>query len=386
MKILIIHCVYQYQGGEYTVVQEEMKLLQSIGNAIKLLQFTNKGNKFLKLLQLPFNIPSYIKTIKTLKLFRPDVVHIHNLHFGGSASVIYAIKRKKIPLIITLHNFRLLCPSATLFFNGKVFLDSLNQKFYWSAIKKGVYKNSSALTFWLSVSMRFHQWLKTWKKPDKYIVLSRHSKELFLHSRLGIEERQLVIKPNFILPPVLKKTFRNDHFLFIGRLSDEKGIDILLETFSKLNQYSLMIAGEGPLKKKVAEYTRKCLNIDYLGVLNIKRIHAELQKCSALVFPSIWYEGMPLTIIESFACGTPVIASKLGAMQNMIKDGYNGLHFDPEDKNDLELQLKKWMLLSEEERSVFRANALETYRQNYTPEKNAEQLVAIYNSVIKDDA
>ncbi|MEO5892279.1 MAG: glycosyltransferase family 4 protein [Ferruginibacter sp.] len=381
MKILIIHCAYQFKGGECTVVEEEMKLLQAAGNSVKLLRFSNQGGTAFKLLQLPFNITSYRKAGKILHEFKPDIVHLHNTHFAASPSVIYAVKSKRVPLVVTLHNFRLLCPSATLFFDGHIFLDSLHQNFNWSAIRKGVYQNSKLLTFWLSFSTWLHRHLKTWQLPDKYIVLSAHAKSLFQNSTLKLKIDRLVIKPNFTSQPALHASSPQDHFLFIGRLSKEKGIELLLETFSKL-PYTLKIAGEGPYKDEVMSYCKRYSNIVYTGTLSRESINIELQSCTALVFPSIWYEGMPLTIIEAFACGVPVIASKLGAMEDMIMHENNGLHFDPLTENSLSVQVKKWVNLDDKEKKNYRENALKTYRRHYTPERNAEQLLAIYNSVV----
>ncbi|MGI4729389.1 MAG: glycosyltransferase, partial [Janthinobacterium lividum] len=156
MKILVIHTSYKYKGGEDTVVSEEINLLQQAGMQVELLEFNNDKNALRKLLQLPFNIQSYNVAKQKLKDFKPDLVHIHNLHFGGSPSVIYAIKRSKIPFVITLHNFRLLCPSGIIFHNRKLFLDSLQQNFPWKAVQLGVYKNSKLITFWLGLSMYIH--------------------------------------------------------------------------------------------------------------------------------------------------------------------------------------------------------------------------------------
>ena len=165
MKVLIVHTSYKYKGGEDIVVQEEAKLLTSYGCEVEVLLFSNEGNTLLKLLQLTFNISAYLKTIEKINLFKPDVVHIHNLHFAASPSVIYAVKKCRIPIVLTLHNFRLLCPSATLFFNGKLFTDSLRQSFPVNAIRKGVYRNA-IITFWLSFSIKLHQWLGTSRMPS----------------------------------------------------------------------------------------------------------------------------------------------------------------------------------------------------------------------------
>lgn len=381
MKVLVIHTSYKYKGGEDTVVAEEIKLLQNAGMKVELLEFNNYENALLKLLQLPFNLQSYFKTKKKLADFKPDIVHIHNLHFGGSPSVIYALKRSKIPFVTTLHNFRLLCPSGILFHNGQLFLDSLHQNFPWKAVRLGVYKDSKLITFWLSLSMYIHNHLGTWKNCNKYIVLTEHARQLFLNSKLDLAVNQLVIKPNFCSVPILPMQKREANFLYVGRLSDEKGLMLLLSVFSSC-WYKIKIAGDGPLKEEVIRYSIQYPNIEFLGSLNKTEVFTLLQSCTALVFSSIWFEGMPLTIIEAFACSTPVISSKLGAMETMIVSGYNGLHFEARNESDFKGQLDTWSDLSEAQKGQYRLNAYQTYLDYYTAGQNTQQLLSIYNNVL----
>jgi len=379
-KILMIHCEYKQYGGESAVVQEEVKLLEEDGNTVSLLQFNNRKKTLWKLIQLPFNITSYITTIKKIKEFTPDVVHIHNMHFTATSAIIYAVKRFSIPVVVTLHNFRLLCPSATLYFNGQPFLKSLSEKFSFTAVKKGVYQNSKILTFWVAFSNWLHLKLGTFQMIDKFIVLSQHASSLFENSNLKIKKERLIIKPNFVSQPQNFSRERKDHFLFVGRLCKEKGIEILLDAFSKTG-YEIRIAGDGPYKETVMKYSREFGNIKYLGILQKAQVYSEMQYCTALVFPSLWYEGMPLTIIESFACKTAVIASNIGAMAVMVKNDYNGLHFDTASKVDFTVKLIKWHSLNTIEKKEYGDNAYNTYQRLYTPEKNSELLTSIYDSL-----
>lgn len=381
MKVLVIHCAYQVKGGEDTVVEEEMKLMQSLGVVVSVLLFDNTKQAFFKFLQLPFNVFSYLKTRKKIKAFQPDVVHIHNLHYAGSASVIYAAKKSKIPIVMTLHNYRLICPSAILYFDQKPFFDSLKQIFPWTAIRQGVYKNSVLLTFWVSVSMQLHQWLGTWKYCSRFIVLSSDAKQIFAESHAHINNDRITIKPNFCADVLKPSLTTSDYFFYAGRLNEEKGINVLLETFSRCN-YKLKIAGQGPLQEKVVDYSKRFSNIEFIGNLKKEAVLACMQSCTALVFPSTWLEGMPLTIIEAFACGTPVISSYIGVMRYMIRENHNGLFFEPESSSDLLSRLTKWSLLSVKEKQLYKMNARSTYEKNYTPAVNAQQLLSIYNQAI----
>ena len=381
MNVLIVHCTYKYRGGEDTVVSEELSLLKAAGINVDILEFHNEKNTFSKLVQLPFNFSSYQRTYKKLKQFKPDIVHIHNLHFAGTASVLYALKHWKVPFVMTLHNYRLLCPSAMLFFQGKLYLKSVKSNFPLDAVKKGVYKNSRLLTFWLSLTTKLHQRLGTWQLCSKYIVLTEHAKNIYLDSALNLEKSKISIKPNFYLSPVLVEAERSDYFLYVGRLAEEKGLSLLLEAFST-SKFQLKIAGDGPLREKVEDYCREFKNIEFLGLVKKEDLPALLHNATALVFPSICFEGMPLTIIEAFATSTPVIASRLGAMESMIENGYNGLHFEAGNKDDLMEKLTVWHNMEPLKKAIFYQNARSTYERSYTPEENLDKLLSIYQSVI----
>jgi glycosyltransferase involved in cell wall biosynthesis len=385
MKILIIHTAYHYKGGEDSVVESEKNLLQTNGHDVCALIFKNPDNQVKALaifLIALFNPVSYFKVIKAIKRFQPDVIHVHNWHFAASPAIFYAARKKRIPVVYTLHNFRLLCPSGILFHNGKLFLDSLRQNFPWEAVKKRVYRNSTLQTLWLAFVVWFHHRIGTWNKIDRYIALTSFGKDVFISSEFTVLSQRIIVKPNFILSektPEIKR--QSDSFLFIGRLSEEKGIDCLSDAF-KSTSLKLKIGGNGPLIGAVKDISEEYLNIQYLGSLEKEQVQRYMQKSTALIFSSIWYEGMPMTIIEAFSQGLPVIASNLGAMSFMVEDGYNGLLFEAGNSADLQAKLIEWQNKSQTEKELFSKNAYQTYLENYTPEKNLSQLTAIYNSVI----
>lgn len=381
MRVLQVHCTYQYFGGEDSVVASERALLQEAGVVVEELNFTNVGSAMTKVAQAPYNMGSYRIARKKIESFRPDIIHIHNLHFAASSSVIYAIKKSGVPYVQTLHNFRMICPSGVMFHNGKLFLDSMHQKFPWSAIKAGVYRNSKVLTGWLALSVKLHQWIGTWQKASRYIVLTDHAKRIFLQAGIGLKESQISIKPNFSASRYLPSTNTSGSFVFIGRLSEEKGISVLLKAFASL-PHKLLIAGDGPMKDEVLEYARNHSNIEYVGKLSRDEVFPFLAAAKALVFPSTWYEGMPITIIEAFASGLPVIASKIGAMEEMIVPGKNGLHFETGNIEDLKNKVEEYHALREVEKKTYRENAYSSYLDHYTPERNVELLLRIYNDVI----
>ncbi|MBC7485652.1 MAG: glycosyltransferase [Cytophagaceae bacterium] len=382
MRILFIHTYYRLPGGEDAVLQNEMDLLTSLGHEVELLAFDNKDRGLCKLLLMPFNPFSYRKTKAKVKEFQPDIVHIHNLHFAASASVIYAIRSAKIPMVMTIHNYRLLCPSASLFYKGSLFLDSLAGKFPWSAVRKGVYQNSILITFWLAFSTYIHKKIHTYDLVDKFIFLNPHSKQLFLVSTFGVDESKCVIKPNYLLDTKVSMRPKKDtFFLFIGRLTEEKGVYTLLKAFEDSSIW-LKIAGIGPLQSVVEEYAQRNSNIEYLGQQSREEVSCLLDDAEALIFPSIWYETFGMTIVEAFAKAVPVITSYLGNMKVIVTNQVNGLLFEPGNADELRSRVEEFYTSPVILKSRFRQNARASYEQNYTSEINAIKLLAIYNSCV----
>ena len=384
MKILIVHTFYRERGGEDTMVLGKMALLQDASFEVELLAFQNPSyflSAIVVLFFAVFNVYSFFKTIKAIRKYQPDIVHLHNWHFAASPSVIIAAHFLKIPIVLTAHNFRLLCPSAILFFKGNLFLESLKEKFPWTAIKMGVYRNSSLQTFWLAFTVYLHKKLKTWHKVSRFIVFSDFMKDIFVQSNFEIPANKFSIKQNSIIdPPLGQSITRGNHFVFVGRLVAEKGVNVLLDAFANTN-FQLHIYGYGPLEQKVIDFAAQHQNITYKGTLPHDDLFDELRKCSALIFPSIWFEGMPLTVIEAFSTGTPVIASNLGAMSTMIQDHYNGLHFEVGNPTDLAQKLADWSACSENEKELYSQRARATYEENYTPQANLQRLTSIYADV-----
>jgi glycosyltransferase involved in cell wall biosynthesis len=382
MKILVIHSVYQSRGGEDSVVANEMELLRSEGHNVELLQFSNSGSTLAKLAQLPFNFSSYRKTKEIIVKFQPDVAHIHNLHFAGSASIINALDKYRIPAVMTLHNYRLLCPSATMFFHGQLFTGSKKRIFNWDAVFKGVYQNSKLVTLWVSLCMWLHQRLGVWTYPAKYIVLGKSTVEIFKDSKLDAIVRRMVIKPNFCYPGAAHlNASKNESFLYIGRLSEEKGIATLLTAFS-VNKLPLIIAGTGPLEQEVIRFSQQFPNITYLGLVAKAKVNELVAGARALIIPSQWFETFGMVIIEAFAAGTPVIASALGQLRYTVEDCINGFLFKPGDPMDLNKKVGIIQEMRNQEYEILRQNAKKTYELNYHPKENIRLLIEIYKQAI----
>lgn len=381
MRILIIHTMYKIKGGEDSVVFNEVELLRSAGNEVETLFFSNNEKTLLKVMQLPFNVTSYRLTLEKIRSFKPDVIHVHNLHFAGSPAVLYAAKKARVHVVMTLHNYRLLCPSGTLFFKEKLFTRSLKQLFPVEAVKQGVYQNSKLITFWLALSGMMHQLAGTWKIPDKYVILGDNVKSLFEESKLKEITDRMLVKPNFCFEGAPHQHPADGYYIYVGRLSAEKGINMLLDAFSNTNK-RLKIAGSGPLETKVKEVASQYPNIEFLGSQSPGETRKLIGGAEALIFPSIWFETFGMVIIEAFSCGTPVIASAIGEAKHLVTDNVNGLLFNPGDKKDLLAKLQYFEALTNDELTKLGEGALKTYQDNYTPEENLRQLHSVYHAAV----
>ncbi|HEX4373432.1 MAG TPA: glycosyltransferase family 4 protein, partial [Puia sp.] len=366
MRVLYIHTYYRQRGGEDIVFENERSLMEASGCAVDSVTFNNKKFAVFKFILLLFNPFAFFKVCKAIDRFKPDVVHIHNWFFGASPSIFLAVRLKKIPLVHTIHNFRIICPSAVLFNEQKIYTDSITKFFPLRAIKKKVYRDSGFFTFWLLTCTRVNYIAGTWRSVDRFICLTRSSKEIIAKSILKINSDKISVKPNFVQSTAfVNECDRDDHFLFVGRLSEEKGVHSLLAAFAN-KKYRLTIIGDGPLKQTVEQFAKENRNITYLGFQTKENILQYMRDCSALIVPSICYEQFGLVIIEALSCGTPVLASDIGAPADIICEGYNGLHFNAGSTYDLINKIEIWDHMPLSKKNCFYMNAINSYRKHFT--------------------
>jgi glycosyltransferase involved in cell wall biosynthesis len=388
VRILIIHNRYQYEGGEDVAVELETALLQQKGHSVNILLFQNQhihsfSSKITSGLKAFYNKASEEKTSEAIKEFNPDIIHIHNLFFDASPSVLYAAKKYRVPVVLTLHNYRLVCSNALLMRNNQVCELCINQSFPVYGIRYKCYRNSAVESALVTGITGINKLKKTWNNyVTRYITLTEFSKQKFLSSSLKLTDQQVSIVPNYVPDTKKHDLPRENYFLYVGRLSGEKGIHTLLEAFRQLPQVSLVIIGDGPEMSFVQDQSKAHDNIVVAGKKTKAEVMDFMSRCRALVFPSVCYEGLPFTILEAFSTGTPVIASRLGSMQEMIQDGYNGLHFRPNDPEDLKNCILKFNGAAPDQQ--FNRHARLTYEEKYHPEAHYSAIMAIYQNVIDE--
>ena len=388
MKILFIHNRYKQFGGEDVAVELETAVLINKGHEVKTIFFDNTsiGGFFSKIaagFRSIYNFSSAKEISKIILQFKPDVVHIHNLFFIASPSVINAANHHKIPVILTLHNYRLICANALLLRNDQVCELCTQKKFPLAGIKYKCYRDSAAGSALVTAITGIHKISATWKnKVSTYITLNEFSRSKLLHSSLGVPEHKMITKPNFVADPGEGNCDRENFFLFAGRIAKEKGVNVLAKAFTYMPGYKIIIVGEGPERKLLQENFNQYSNIIFTGQMGKKEVSEYMKKCRAFICPSIWYEGAPLTIIEAFATGTPVIASRLGSMAESIIDGYNGLHFTAGDADDLRKKIELF-IKETEQHSMFYKNARQTYQEKYHEDIHYNAVLKIYENAIR---
>jgi glycosyltransferase involved in cell wall biosynthesis len=382
MKILALHNKYRQEGGEDQVFHSESELLKSKGHAVEKLEFHNEGR--ISPFKLLHNSSSVKRFKETVKNFQPDILHVHNLFHQASPAILTAAKELKLAVVMTLHNYRLICANGLLLRKGKICEKCVSQRLMYSGILHNCYRDSRLASLGLTTTLNWHRLKGTWQNHvDRYIALSVFEKNKLLRSTLDLTANQIEIKPNFITDPSLGKNQRESTFLYVGRLAEEKGIRILLAA-QQSGGFSLEIIGSGPLEKLVKKAVSKQKGLVYSGKAGHKEVLERMKSVLGVIVPSIWYEPFGMTIIESLACGTPVIASNIGTIPEIITHNENGLLFTPGNPNSLLSQIKNLPL--DENWQKFSEAARSSYLKKYTAEHNYQQLMNIYQNVLKIQA
>ncbi len=390
MRILQLHNRYQIAGGEDSVVQAEQALLQARGHDVDRLEVTNDDivggwAKATAATRAIYSVVAKRRVEAAIAQFQPNVVHVHNFFPLLSPSIYDACRNQKIPVVQTLHNYRLACPKAMLFREQQICEVCVGKPFALPSIVHGCYRGSRSQSAVVAAMLGWHRWRGTWQnKVDAYIALTAFQAEKLIQA--GLPASKMVVKPNFVFaPPIEPEPLpREDYALFVGRLSEEKGVAVLVAAYTqKPLPLPLKIVGDGPLREALQQQVKTAgleHLITFLGRQDSATVRQLMQRAQVLVFPSIWYEGFPLTIAEAFSCSLPVIVPRLGSMAEIVTNGVNGLHFNPSDPLDLAHQIE-WIKTHPEAVEEMAQQARLAYTSAYTPDRNYEQLMAIYHSV-----
>jgi glycosyltransferase involved in cell wall biosynthesis len=389
MKIVLVHNCYQQPGGEDVVFEQEKQLLEQAGNEVITYCRSNHEIKRLTALERLTLVKRTIWAADTEREFAqllaresPDLVHVHNTFLMVSPSIYGACKARGIPVVQTLHNFRLLCPAATFFRDGKLCEECVEQSL-WRGVYHGCYRNSRPATASVALMLALHRRWGTWNNlVTCYITLSEFARNKFIAA--GLPAEKIVVKPNFVNLDPGEREGPGEYALFIGRLSPEKGLPTLVQAWERLPRcYALHIVGDGPERASLETQARQLglSAVTFRGRLSRKETIAAVKGARFLIVPSACYENFPMCIAEAFACGTPVICSRLGGMQELVCDGRTGLHFTSGDPADL-ARKADWALNHAFELSEMGRAARREYETRYTAEKNYSRLMEIYQQTV----
>ncbi|WP_194721534.1 glycosyltransferase [Noviherbaspirillum malthae] len=379
MKILIAHNAYQHRGGEDAVVDAEVALLREHGHEVEVYaQHNDALNSMPRAAAAMTAIWSHRSAgdIESLcERFHPDVIHVHNTFPLISPSLYWAAARRHVPVVQTLHNFRLLCPQAIFLRDGKICEDCIG-KLPWRAVTRKCYRDSTVQSAVITSMLATHRAIGTYReRVTRYIALNSFARDKYIEG--GLPASRFRIKPNFVGSTAHPTWEQRSGGMYVGRLSSEKGLDVLARAVQLAPGVPVDVIGSGPLEALAKEAFGEHL----LGFLPLERIMERMGTAQFLVLPSICYENSPRTIVEAFSCGLPVIASRLGALIDIVRDGETGLLFNPGDASDLAAKMA-WAAANPEEMKRMGRAARAEYEAKYTPERNYDLLIDIYEDAI----
>lgn len=381
MRILSVHNSYQIRGGEDESRRSEENLLRSHGHEVEVYEINNDLISNISPAKLALRTlwsqETYQDISHILKSNKCDLVHVQNFFPLISPSVFYAAQASHVPVIQTLRNYRLLCPNALFFRNGGVCEDCLGKAIPYPGVIHGCYRDNVAASAVTASMLVVHRLLKTWQhKINGYIALTEFARNKFIEA--GFPDSKIHVKSNFVSPDPGVGEGLGGYALYVGRLSIEKGLDTLLKAWEILN-YSipLKIVGDGPLAEQVQAAAQASDKVEWLGRRPVTEVYDLMGNAEFLVFPSKWYETFGRVAVEAFAKGTPVIASEIGAIAEIVDSGKTGLLFEAGNPSDLASKVKD-LLGSSSRLSQMRHQARDEFTSKYTAHKNYERLIDIY--------
>jgi len=381
MRILIAHNYYQQAGGEDQCVAQELALLREHGHDVQLFSLHNDSINSMGKVHIAgaaiWNPVAYSKLRKTLRESRAEIVHFHNTFPLMSPAVYYAARAEAAKVVQTLHNYRLACANALLLRDGRVCEDCLTRFAPWKSIQHRCYRGSRAASAMTTAVLATHRAAGTWRSAVQvYIALTEFARRKLIAA--GLPEERIIVKPNFVTPDPGPGKGGGNFAIFVGRLSDEKGVATLLAAWQLLGgAVPLRIVGDGPLAPLVREATECDPAIQWLGKLPLDAVYRLIGEAEFAVLPSICFEAFPRVIAEAFARGTPVIASRAGAMAELVDETRTGRLFAPGDPGDLARAVRQYWS-NRSALAGMRVAARTEFEDSFTADLNYQYLMGAY--------
>ncbi|MEA2827772.1 MAG: hypothetical protein QOG43_2211 [Actinomycetota bacterium] len=395
MRVLLVHNRYRSTspGGEDRVVDQEADALAHDGHQVERFERFNDeidGLTATRKALLPFQVlwsdDARRSLVGALRTFKPDVVHVHNTFPLLSPSVLYASRAEGVPVVATVHHYRLVCASGTLFRDGSVCHDCVG-KLPLPAVRHGCYHDSVLATVPLAAARVVHA--RAWRTMvSAYLFLSRAQRDILAQD--GLPPERLFVKPNFVLP-MPRADGPGDVVVYAGRLAVVKGVDLLMDAWDRFRAehgagpLRLAVAGAGPLQERVVAWSKGRDDVDWMGMLSRADCADLVAGARAVLVPSRWEETFGLTVVEGMAAGVPSVAPAHASFPDLITDGVDGVLFEPGDTAALARVLADVETHPERYRAMGQV-ALRTYEERFTPARNVDQLRQIYQFAIDNPA
>jgi glycosyltransferase involved in cell wall biosynthesis len=389
VKVLIVHNSYQQPGGEDVVAGREAALLRQAGHEVMEYRRSNHELRALSpwgKLTFPKQVIWAGESVRDLRALihreKPQIAHFHNTFLMISPSAYQVCQEMSIPVVQTLHNYRFLCPRADFFRNGHICEECLGKTPPWPGVVYGCYRGSRAQTAVVATMLTVHRWLKTWdEQVDAYIALTEFARQKFIQG--GLPAEKILLKPNFVDPDPGLRVGIGDYALFVGRFSPEEKVLTLLKAWQKIEGIRLKLVGGEAHELRIRQFPGEFAleKVEFLGRRTRDQVFALMKEARLLIFPSEWYEAFPLVLAEAFACGVPVVATRLGAMAEIVEEGRTGLFFTPGDSDDLSAKVQ-WAFAHPQEMAQMGRRARQEFEAKYTGERNREGLLNIYRIAI----
>jgi glycosyltransferase involved in cell wall biosynthesis len=389
MKVLLVHNKYRTSApsGEDIAVGNERRMLESRGVEVVAFERCNDDlddsslmSKTAMAVNTIWSRRSRSELQAVLRSERPDIAHVHNTFSVLSPSVYGACRAESVPVVQTLHNFRFFCPSALFLRDGKPCEECLDKSLLQS-VRHRCYRGSVGATATLAAMLTLHRAMGTYSRDiDRYITLTEFARRKV--AKAGIAESKLVVKPNFVPNPPSVGRGGGGYVVYVGRLLEGKGTETLVAAWRNLSSVRLKIVGDGALRPGLEAIARsEDLNIEFTGMLNRTGVLEAISNAALLIVPSEWYEGFPMVIAESFACGTPVLASRIGSLEELVGEGVTGKKFSAADAEGLGNAVRT-VLADEPGLRRMRASARAYFDAHLTEQQNYTELTNIYSDVI----
>jgi len=389
MKVLLIHDFYQQYGGEDAAALAERRLLEEHGNEVT--SYT-RHNDEIKGYNLQDKIKFFSETIYSLRTkrelsslvrtSRPDVAYIHNVFPLISPSVYHTLHSLKVPSLQVVHDFRFLCPQGQFYTNGHI-CERCKQGNYLNAIRYRCHRDSYALSALYATSIGLSRLAGVLRKISGFICLTEFAKLKLLEA--GVSEDKLFIKPNFIDATQVSPCPGDGNYLvYLGRLSREKGLWTLVRAFEVLKEPLLKIVGTGPLEAPLKAYVRErgITNIEFVGFKDGVEKWELLKGSLLAVFPSEWYETFGLVALEAYAAGKPVVASDIGGLPYIVRNGKSGMLFQPGSAADLAEKVR-YLIERPAEIQAMGRYGRQLVESEYGPDRAYMTLMGIFGKVVR---